>query len=257
MFYFRHTHTLWRNCTTTNVVFMSTNYKLIHLNVCKLALWGSDISIDAILGNYRYIKNIAFFIYSFSNKYIHSFNFMNNINVRLFYKKYWCKMIFHLQYKKGRNKKKTQTTHTLSTILICLRCNKSLSVWIFMITYCQIKTIRPISSIRIDPMKKKIWKLFFSADNNILQKYAQRVRHFLATTGFKAETWTLQKHPLYSYQLTYLFSGTIRTTSCLDPVCKMQSLTLSDMSAMWNRIPHAVKNNIQYNINYTRSNQQK
>lgn len=173
-------------------------------------------------------------------------------------RKYWCKMIFHLQYKKGRNKKnKTKTTHTLSTILICLRCNKSLSVWIFMITYCQIKTIRPISSIRIDRMKKKIWKLFFSADNNILQKYAHRVRHFLATTGFKVETWTLQKHPLYSYQLTYLFSGTIRTTSCLNPVCKMQSLTLSDMSAMWNRIPHAVKNNIQYNINYTRSNQQK
>lgn len=44
-------------------------------------------------------------------------------------------------------------------------------------------------------MKKKIWKLFFSADNNILQKYAHRVRHFLATTGFKVETWTLQKHP--------------------------------------------------------------
>lgn len=97
--------------------------------------------------------------------------------------------------KKVRTKKKNQTTHTLSTILICLRCNKSLSVWIFMITYCQIKTIRPISSIRIDPMKKKIWKLFFSADNNILQKYAHRVRHFLATTGFKVETWTLQKHP--------------------------------------------------------------
>lgn len=65
-----------------------------------------------------------------------------------------------------------------------------------MITYCQIKTIRPISSIRIDPMKKKILKaFFFSADNNILQKYAHRVRHFLATTGFKVETWTLQKHP--------------------------------------------------------------
>lgn len=138
MFYFRHTHTLWRNCTTTNVVFMSTNYKLIHLNVCKLALWGSDISIDAVLGNYRYIKNIAFFIVSFSIKYIHSFNFMNNINVRLIrYKnrgmwkqlkkiincetvhffphlrrKYWCKMIFHLQYKKGRNKKKNpNNTH--------------------------------------------------------------------------------------------------------------------------------------------------
>lgn len=89
--------------------------------------------------------------------------------------------------KKVRTKKNNQTTHTLSTILICLRCNKSLSVWIFMITYCQIKTIRPISSIRIDPMKKKFWKLFFSADNNILQKYAQRVRHFLATIGFKAK----------------------------------------------------------------------
>lgn len=44
-------------------------------------------------------------------------------------------------------------------------------------------------------MKKKFWKFFFPADNNILQKYAQRVRHFLATTGFKVETWTLQKHP--------------------------------------------------------------
>lgn len=63
--------------------------------------------------------------------------------------------------KKVGTKKKPQTTHTLSTILICLRCNKSLSVWIFMITYCQIKTIRPISSIRIDPMKKKILKAFF------------------------------------------------------------------------------------------------
>lgn len=76
-------------------------------------------------------------------------------------RKYWCKMIFHLQYKKVQNKKKTQTTHTLSTILICLRCNKSLSVWIFMITCCQIKTIRPISLIRIDPMKKKILEAFF------------------------------------------------------------------------------------------------
>lgn len=97
--------------------------------------------------------------------------------------------------KKVRTKKNNQTTHTLSTILICLRCNKSLSVWIFMITCCQIKTIRPISSIRIDHMKKKNLKAFFSADNNILQKYAHRVRHFLATTGFKVETWTLQKHP--------------------------------------------------------------
>lgn len=159
--------------------------------------------------------------------------------------------------KKGQNKKKTQTTHTLSTILICLRCNKSLSVWIFMITYCQIKTIRPISSIRIDPMKKKNLKAFFSADNNILQKYAHRVRHFLATTGFKAKTWTLQKHPyiLINWLISLVVLSEI--TSCLNPVCKMQSLTLSDMSAMWNRIPHAVKNNIQYNINYKRSNQQK
>lgn len=166
-------------------------------------------------------------------------------------------MIFHLQYKKGQNKKKNQTTHTLSTILICLRCNKSLSVWIFMITYCQIKNIRPISSIRIDPMKKKFWKLFFSADNNILQKYAHRVRHFLATTGFKVETWTLQKHPYILINWLIFLVVLSEITSCLNPVCKMQSLTLSDMSAMWNRIPHAVKNNIQYNINYTRSNQQK
>lgn len=36
-------------------------------------------------------------------------------------------------------------------------------------------------------MKKKILKAFFSADNNILQKYAHRVRHFLATIGFKAK----------------------------------------------------------------------
>lgn len=91
--------------------------------------------------------------------------------------------------KKVRTKKNNQTTHTLSTILICLRCNKSLSVWIFMITYCQIKTIRPISSIRIDPMKKKFWKLFFSADNNILQKYAHRVRHFLATSRLRLERY--------------------------------------------------------------------
>lgn len=159
--------------------------------------------------------------------------------------------------KKVRTNKKTQTTHTLSTILICLRCNKSLSVWIFMITCCQIKTIRPISSIRIDPMKKKIWKLFFSADNNILQKYAHRVRHFLATTGFKVETWTLQKHPYILINWLIFLVVLSEITSCLNPVCKMQSLTLSDMSAMWNRIPHAVKNNIQYNINYTRSNQQK
>lgn len=159
--------------------------------------------------------------------------------------------------KKVRTKKNNQTTHTLSTILICLRCNKSLSVWIFMITYCQIKTIRPISSIRIDPMKKKFWKLFFSADNNILQKYAHRVRHFLATTGFKAKTWTLQKHPYILINWLIFLVVLSEITSCLNPVCKMQSLTLSDMSAMWNRIPHAVKNNIQYNINYTRSNQQK
>lgn len=159
--------------------------------------------------------------------------------------------------KKVRTNKKTQTTHTLSTILICLRCNKSLSVWIFMITCCQIKTIRPISSIRIDPMKKKIWKLFFSADNNILQKYAHRVRHFLATTGFKVETWTLQKHPYILINWLIFLVVLSEITSCLNPVCKMQSLTLSDMSAMWNHIPHAVKNNIQYNINYTRSNQQK
>lgn len=159
--------------------------------------------------------------------------------------------------KKVRTNKKPQTTHTLSTILICLRCNKSLSVWIFMITYCQIKTIRPISSIRIDPMKKKIWKLFFSADNNILQKYAHRVRHFLATTGFKAKTWTLQKHPYILINWLIFLVVLSEITSCLNPVCKMQSLTLSDMSAMWNRIPHVVKNNIQYNINYTRSNQQK
>lgn len=159
--------------------------------------------------------------------------------------------------KKVRTKKNNQTTHTLSTILICLRCNKSLSVWIFMITYCQIKTIRPISSKRIDPMKKKILKAFFSADNNILQKYAHRVRHFLATTGFKAKTWTLQKHPYILINWLIFLVVLSEITSCLNPVCKMQSLTLSDMSAMWNRIPHAVKNNIQYNINYTRSNQQK
>lgn len=126
-----------------------------------------------------------------------------------------------------------------------------------MITYCQIKTIRPISSIRIDPMKKKFWKLFFSADNNILQKYAHWVRHFLATTGFKVETWTLQKHPYILINWLIFLVVLSEITSCLNPVCKMQSLTLSDMSAMWNRIPHAVKNNIQYNINYTRSNQQK
>lgn len=121
-----------------------------------------------------------------------------------------CKMIFHLQYKKGQNKKKTQTTHTLSTILICLRCNKSLSVWIFMITYCQIKTIRPISSIRIDPMKKKkIWKLFFW----------QIITFYKSTHTGSVISWlplasrlrlNVTETSVYSYQLTYLFSGTIR-----------------------------------------------
>lgn len=53
--------------------------------------------------------------------------------------------------------------------------------------------------------------------------------------------------------MTYLFSGTIGITTCLNPVCKMQILALSDMSAMWNRMPHVVKNNIQYNIKPTKT----
>lgn len=126
-----------------------------------------------------------------------------------------------------------------------------------MITYCQIKTIRPISSIRIDPMKKKNFEsFFFSADNNILQKYAHRVRHFLATTGFKVETWTLQKHPyiLINWLIFLVVLSEPRVVWILSVKCRAWPWV---MSAMWNRIPHAVKNNIQYNINYTRSNQQK